>query len=46
MEKKNKLNEPEVLNVKPGDTVLVGVARDPDAPTLFQVANIDLGGIK
>ena len=47
-----KINEPEFLKVKPGDTVLVGedeiakvlsfvgVARDPDAPKLFQVANV------
>ena len=43
---------------KPGDTVLVGKdeiakvlsfvggARDPDAPTLFQVASVDSGEIK
>ncbi len=43
---------------KPGDTVLVGkdeiakvlsfvgVARDPDSPTLFQIANVDSGEIK
>ena len=52
------MNEPEFLNVKPGDTVLVGEdeivkvlsfvggARDPDAPTLFQVANVDSVEIK
>ena len=52
------MNEPEFLKVKPGDTVLVGEdeivkvlsfvggARDPDAPTLFQVANVDSGRIK
>ena len=52
------INEPEFLKVKPGDTVLlgedeiakvlsfVGGARDPDAPTLFQVANVDSGEIK
>ena len=52
------MNEPEFLKVKPGDTVLagedeiakvlsfVGGAREPDAPTLFQVANVDTGEIK
>ena len=52
------MNKPEFLKVKPGDTVLVGEyetakvlsfvggARDPDAPTLFQVANVDSGEIK
>ena len=47
----------EFLKVKRGDTVLVGEdeiakvlsfiggARDPDLPTLFQVANIDTGEI-
>ena len=52
------MNEPEFLKVKPGDTVLVGDdeiakvlsfiggARDPDAPTLFQVAIVDSGEIK
>ena len=52
------MNDPEFLKVKPGDTVLVGEdeiakvlsfvggARDPDAPTLFQVANVDSGEIK
>ena len=51
------MNEPEFLKVKPGDTVFiredeiakvlsfVGGARDPVAPTLFQVANIDTGEI-
>ncbi len=51
-------HEPELLKVKPGDTVLVGDdeiakvlsfvggARDPLAPTLFQVANVDSGEIK
>ena len=50
--------EPEFLKVKPGDTVLVGEdeiekvlsfvggARDSDAPTFFQVANVDSGDIK
>ena len=52
------MNEPEFLKVKPGDTVLIGEneiaivlsyvggARDPDSPTLFQVANVDSGEIK
>ena len=52
------MNQPEFLKVKPGDTVLIGEneiakvlsyvggARDPDAPTLFQVANVDSGEIK
>ena len=43
-----KMNEPEFLKVKPGETVLVGKdeiakvlsfvggARDPDSPTLFR----------
>jgi len=51
------LNESVFLKVKCGDTVLVGEdeivkvltfiggARDPDAPTLFQVANVDSGEI-
>ena len=55
---KIKMNEPEFLKVKPGDTVLVGEyeiakvfsfvggARDPNPPTLFQVANVDSGEIK
>ena len=55
---KIKMNEPEFLKVKLGDTVLVGKdeiakvlsfvggARDPDSPTLFQVANVDSGEIK
>ena len=55
---KIKMNEPKFLKVKPGDTVLVGKdeiakvlsfvggARDPDSPTLFQVANVDSGEIK
>ena len=50
-------NEPEFLKVKAGDTVLIGEdeiakvltfiggARDPDAPTLFQAANVDTGEI-
>ena len=51
------LNESVFLKVKCGDTVLVGEdeivkvltfiggARDPGAPTLFQVANVDSGEI-
>tara|TARA_B100000965_G_scaffold147940_1_gene123248 strand:- start:718 stop:954 length:237 start_codon:yes stop_codon:yes gene_type:complete len=51
------LSEPEFLNVKAGDTVLIGKdeiakvltfiggARDPDSPTLFQAANVDTGEI-
>ena len=47
----------EFIKVKLGDTVLIGEdeiakvlsyvagARDPNAPTLFQVANIDTGEI-
>ena len=50
-------NEPLFLKVKPGDTILVGDnekgkvltfvggSRDPNAPTLFQVANEDSGEI-
>ena len=52
------MSEPKFLKVKLGDTVLVGEdeiakvltfvggARDPEAPTLFQVANVDSGEIK
>ena len=51
-------NEPLFLKVKYRDTFLVGkkeicevlsfvgVSRDPDAPSLFQVANVDTGEIK
>ena len=51
-------NEPLFLKVKSRDTVLVGEDemykvlsftggfRDPDAPSLFQVANVDTGEIK
>tara|TARA_Y100001968_G_scaffold297431_1_gene306355 strand:- start:249 stop:485 length:237 start_codon:yes stop_codon:yes gene_type:complete len=51
------LNEPEFLKVKAGDTVLIGEdeiakvltfiggSRDPDSPSLFQVANVDTGEI-
>ena len=50
--------EPLFLKVKSRDTVLVGEneickvlsfiggSRDPDAPSLFQVANVDTGEIK
>ena len=52
------MNKPIFLKVKPGDTVLVCEdeicqvlsfvvgSRDPDAPSLFQVANVDTGEIK
>ena len=51
-------NQPLFLTVKSRDTVLVGEdeickvlsfvggSRDPDAPSLFQVANVDTGEIK
>ena len=51
------MNEPLFLKVRPGDTVLYendqigkiltfnGGSRDPDAPTLFQIANVDSGEI-
>ena len=51
-------DQPLFLNIKSRDTVLVGEdeickvlsyvggARDPLAPTLFQVANVDTGEIK
>ena len=51
-------NEPLFLKVKSRDTVLVGEdeickvlsftggSRDPDAPSLFQVVNVDTGEIK
>ena len=51
-------SEPLFLKVKSRDTVLVGEneickvlsftggSRDPDAPSLFQVANVDTGEIK
>ena len=50
--------DPLLLQVKSRDTVLVGEdeickvlsfvggSRDPDAPSLFQVANVDTGEIK
>ena len=52
------MDEPLFLKVRPGDTVLyeadqigkvlifVGGSRDPDAPTLFQIANVDSGEIR
>lgn len=52
------MNELDFLKVKPGEAVLIGEdeiakvltfiggSRDPDAPTLFQVANVDTGEIK
>ena len=55
---KDQENEPLFLKVKSRDTVLVGEdeickvisfvggSRDPEAPSLFQVANVDTGEIK
>ena len=52
MGRRKKMNEPEFLKVKPGDTVLVGKdeiakvlsfvggARDPDSSTLFQIETL------
>ena len=49
------MNNPIFLKVKSGDAVLyekgqigkvltyIGGSRDPDAPTLFQIANVDSG---
>ena len=51
------MDEPLFLKVRPGDAVLyekdqigkiltfTGGSRDPDAPTLFQIANVDSGEI-
>ena len=51
-------DEPIFLKVKSRDTILVGeneickvlaftkVSKDPHAPTLFQIANVDTGEIK
>ena len=51
------MDEPLFLKVRPGDAVLyekdqigkilsfIGGSRDPDAPTLFQIANVDSGNI-
>ena len=52
------MDTPLFLKVKSGDTVLfekdkigkvltfIGGSRDPDAPTLFQIANVDSGEIR
>ena len=52
------MDEPLFLKVRPGDVVLyeadqigkvltfIGGSRDPDAPTLFQIANVDSGEIR
>ena len=52
------MDEPLFLKVRPGDAVLyekdqigkiltfIGGARDPAAPTLFQIANVDSGEIR
>tara|TARA_B100000965_G_scaffold340609_1_gene308976 strand:+ start:479 stop:730 length:252 start_codon:yes stop_codon:yes gene_type:complete len=52
------MDEPLFLKVRPGDSVLyekdqigkvltfVGGSRDTDAPSLFQIANIDSGEIR
>ncbi len=52
------MDEPLFLKVRPGDAVLyekdqigkvltfVGGSRDPDAPSLFQIANVDSGEIR
>ena len=52
------MDEPLFLKVRPGDAVLyeknqigkiltfIGGSRDPDAPTLFQIANVDSGEIR
>ena len=52
------MDEPLFLKVKPSNAVLyeadqiakvltfVGGSRDPDAPTLFQIANVDSGEIR
>ncbi len=51
------MDEPLFLKVRPGDAVLyekdqigkvltfVGGSRDPDAPSFFQIANVDSGEI-
>ena len=55
---KQKLPESVFLKVKAGDAVLykkdqigkvltfIGGSRDPDAPSLFQIANVDSGEIR
>tara|TARA_B100000965_G_C19305564_1_gene632122 strand:- start:436 stop:687 length:252 start_codon:yes stop_codon:yes gene_type:complete len=52
------MDNPLFLKVKPGDAVLyeknqigkiltfIGGSRDPHAPTLFQIANVDSGEIR
>ena len=52
------MDTPLFLKVRPGDAVLyendqigkvltfIGGSRDPDAPTLFQIANLDSGEIR
>ena len=52
------MNRPSFLKVKPGDAVLyekdqigkvlafVGGSRDSDAPSFFQIANVDSGEIR
>ena len=52
------MDEPLFLKVRPGDAVLyeadqigkvptfIGGSRDPDAPTLFEIANVDSGEIR
>ena len=52
------MDEPLFLKVRPGDVVLyeadqigivltfIGGSRDPDAPTLFQIPNVDSGEIR
>ena len=52
------MNEPLFLKVRPGDTVLyendqigkiltfIGGSRDPNSPTIFQIANVDSGEIR
>ena len=52
------MSAPFFSSVRSGDTILVGENeickvlsftggnRDPEAPSLFQVANVDMGGIK
>ena len=52
------MDEPLFLKVRPGDAVLyekdqigkiltfIGGSRDPDVPTLFQIANVDSGEIR
>ena len=56
--KNELMDEPLFLKVRPGDAVLytmdqigkdltfVGDSRDPDAPSLFQIAKVDSGEIR